>query len=138
MLRVYDAPHHHTRARVNSMTDCEVHAPMGKIGKVPAGNEVLVVAVFIFPVSLVTGILGFTDLSPYVKKTVHLASRGRPVFAGRPFALRPAPRRLRRAAAGAAFVAVAPAQFTRPVMRHGVPFFPKEIPSAARTPWPRC
>lgn len=57
-------------ARVNSMTDSEVHTLVGKIGKVPAGGDVLGVAVFIFLVLLVTDILGYTDVFPFVKKTV--------------------------------------------------------------------
>jgi len=58
-------------ARVNTMTDREVHALAGKVGNAPAGGDVLGVAVFIFIVLLVTDILGYTDVFPFVKKTVH-------------------------------------------------------------------
>ncbi len=58
-------------ARVDSMTDREVHTLAGKIGNAPAGGDVLGVAVFIFLVLLITDILGYTDVFPFVKKTVH-------------------------------------------------------------------
>jgi len=58
-------------ARVDTMTDREVHALAGKVGKAPAGGDVLGVAVFIFLVLLITDILGYTDIFPFVKKTVN-------------------------------------------------------------------
>jgi len=58
-------------ARVDSMTDQEVHTLACKIDNAPAGGDVLGVAVFIFLVLLITDILGYTDVFPFVKKTVH-------------------------------------------------------------------
>lgn len=57
--------------RVSAMTDSEVHAMAGKLQQLPAGGDVLGVAVFIFLVLLITDILGYTDVFPFVKKTVH-------------------------------------------------------------------
>lgn len=57
--------------RVASMTDSEVHALAGKMKQLPAGGDILGTAVFIFLVLLVTDILGYTDVFPFVKKTVN-------------------------------------------------------------------
>lgn len=59
------------QARVNALTDEEVAAINGELDKVPAGGDILFTAVFVFLVLLATDILGYTDVFPFVKKTVH-------------------------------------------------------------------
>ena len=56
------------QARVDSLTDQEVLALNGKIDQLPAGGDSLLGAlVFIFIVLLITDILGFTNIFPFVK-----------------------------------------------------------------------
>lgn len=55
-------------ARVDALSDAEVHALAGKIDELPAGGDALGVLVFLFVVLLITDILGFTDIFPFVKK----------------------------------------------------------------------
>lgn len=59
-------------ARVDSLTDAEVQAIAGKLDQLPAGGDIfgdlIFAAVFVFVVLLVTDILGFTDVFPFVKK----------------------------------------------------------------------
>jgi Family of unknown function (DUF6627) len=56
------------QARVDSLTDQEVQSLAGKLDQVPAGGDsVLGVLVFIFIVLLITDILGFTNIFPFVK-----------------------------------------------------------------------
>lgn len=57
-------------ARVNALTDDEVAAINNQLDNVPAGGDIISTAVFIFLVLLVTDILGYTDIFPFVKKTV--------------------------------------------------------------------
>lgn len=56
------------RARVDRLTDAEVLQMAGQIDELPAGGDVLGVIVFLFLVLLITDILGFTDIFPFVKK----------------------------------------------------------------------
>lgn len=58
-------------ARVAALSDEEVQLLAAQMDEMPAGGSVLGVAVFIFLVLLATDILGFTDIFPFVKKTVH-------------------------------------------------------------------
>jgi hypothetical protein len=58
------------RDRVFALSDDEVHQMAGKLDQLPAGGDALGVVVFIFVLLLITDILGFTDVSPFVKKTV--------------------------------------------------------------------
>lgn len=58
-------------ARVAALSDEEVQLLAAQMDEMPAGGSVLGVAVFIFLVLLATDILGFTDVFPFVKKTVH-------------------------------------------------------------------
>ena len=55
------------QARVDSLTDQEVQSLSGKIDQLPAGGDGLGLLVFIFIVLLITDILGFTNIFPFVK-----------------------------------------------------------------------
>jgi len=59
------------QSRLASLTDEEVAAINGRLDNLPAGGDILTTAVFIFLVLLATDILGYTDIFPFVKKTVH-------------------------------------------------------------------
>jgi hypothetical protein len=56
------------QARVDSLTDQEVQSLSGKLDQLPAGGDSFLGAlVFIFIVLLITDILGFTNIFPFVK-----------------------------------------------------------------------
>ncbi len=55
------------QARVDSLTDQEVQSLSGKIDQLPAGGDGLGLLVFLFIVLLITDILGFTNIFPFVK-----------------------------------------------------------------------
>ena len=55
--------------RVASMTADEVRVMNQKIDELPAGGDILSVAVLVFLVLLFTDIMGWTDVFPFVKKT---------------------------------------------------------------------
>lgn len=55
--------------RVASLSDEEVQTLASRVNELPAGGDVLGVVVFLFLVLLVTDILGFTNVFPFVKKT---------------------------------------------------------------------
>lgn len=57
--------------RIAALSDQELQAVAGHVQELPAGGDILGVAVFIFLVLLITDILGFTHVFPFVKKTVH-------------------------------------------------------------------
>ena len=57
-------------ARVDALSDADVHQLAAKIDQLPAGGDALGVLVFVFIVLLITDILGFTDVFPFVKKPV--------------------------------------------------------------------
>lgn len=58
-------------ARVSRLTDAEARALAGQLAELPAGGADLVGAlVFVFVVLLVTDILGFTNVFPFVVSTV--------------------------------------------------------------------
>ena len=61
---------HQVAARVDALSDSEVHQLAAKIDQLPAGGDALGVLVFVFIVLLITDILGFTDVFPFVKKPV--------------------------------------------------------------------
>jgi hypothetical protein len=52
--------------RVNSLTDDEVALLNEHLDQMPAGGGILGVAVFIFVVLLITDVLGYTDIFPFV------------------------------------------------------------------------
>ncbi len=56
------------QARVDSLTDAEVQALASRLDKHPAGGSALGVALIVFIVLLVTDILGYTDIFPFVNK----------------------------------------------------------------------
>lgn len=58
------------RARVASLSDREIAALAQRIDELPAGGDVIGAAVFIFLVLLVTDLLGYTDVFPFVTKTI--------------------------------------------------------------------
>jgi hypothetical protein len=62
------------KARINALSDTEVVALQEKLDQLPAGGggvgAVVFAVVFVFLVLLVTDILGYTDVFPFVKKTV--------------------------------------------------------------------
>jgi hypothetical protein len=56
------------QARVDGLTDQEVQTLAAQMDTLPAGGDVLGLAVFVFLVLLLTDILGFTDIFPFVVK----------------------------------------------------------------------
>jgi hypothetical protein len=59
------------RARVDSLSDAEAIRFAGMMEQLPAGGNVgfiVGLAVFVFLVLLITDILGYTDIFPFVKK----------------------------------------------------------------------
>jgi hypothetical protein len=60
------------QARVDSLTDEEAQTLSGKIDQLPAGGDSgLSLLVFVFIVLLITDILGFTNIFPFVKHPAH-------------------------------------------------------------------
>lgn len=57
--------------RVLALSDSELHQMAGNLDQLPAGGDALGVVLFIFVLLLLTDILGYTDVFPFVKKTVH-------------------------------------------------------------------
>jgi len=56
-------------ARVNALTDSEVAQLAEQIGEQPAGgSSILGLAVLVFLILLLTDVLGYTDIFPFVKK----------------------------------------------------------------------
>lgn len=55
------------QARLDSLTDEEVQTLAAKMDQLPAGGDGLGLLVFIFIVLLITDILGFTNVYPFVK-----------------------------------------------------------------------
>jgi len=59
------------QARIAGLTDAEVHALANRLDEFPAGEgfgTVLGVAFLVFLTLLITDILGYTDIFPFVKK----------------------------------------------------------------------
>ena len=59
------------KARINSLTDDEVHNIAGKLDQLPAGGDlggdIIFAAVFVFIVLLITDILGFTKVFSFTR-----------------------------------------------------------------------
>lgn len=55
------------QARLDSLTDEEVQTLAAKMDQLPAGGDALGLLVFIFVLLLITDILGFTNVYPFVK-----------------------------------------------------------------------
>ena len=58
------------KTRLDNMTDQEIMAFSSGVNDMEAGSGVLELAVLVFLVLLVTDLLGYTDIFPFVKKTV--------------------------------------------------------------------
>lgn len=58
--------------RVAALSDNELNQLATQLDELPAGGDILGTLVFVFLVLLVTDILGFTDVFPFVKKTAHV------------------------------------------------------------------
>jgi len=58
------------KARIDALSDSEVESLAQRIDQLPAGGDALGVLVFLFVLLLITDILGFTDIFPFVKKPV--------------------------------------------------------------------
>jgi hypothetical protein len=56
------------QTRVDSLSPQELQQMAQKMDELPAGGDILGAAVFVFLVLLVTDILGFTDIFPFVRK----------------------------------------------------------------------
>jgi hypothetical protein len=56
------------KQRVSSMTDEEVRALNQKLDEMPAGGGVVATVVIVFLVLVITDILGWTDVYPFVNK----------------------------------------------------------------------
>jgi hypothetical protein len=54
-------------ARVDSLTDQEVDTLASRLDHMPAGGDIVVVALIVFLVLLITDLLGLTDIFPFVK-----------------------------------------------------------------------
>lgn len=55
------------QTRLESLTDEEVQTLAAKMDQLPAGGDGLGILVFLFVVLLITDILGFTNIFPFVK-----------------------------------------------------------------------
>lgn len=55
------------QARLDSLTDEEAQTLATKMDQLPAGGDALGLLVFLFVVLLITDILGFTNIFPFVK-----------------------------------------------------------------------
>lgn len=58
------------QARISTLTDQEVATLTEELNQLPAGSGIVGAAVLVFLVLLVTDITGYTDVFPFVKKTV--------------------------------------------------------------------
>ncbi len=58
------------QARIARLSDREAQSLAQRMQDMPAGGDLLGAAVFVFLVLLATDILGYTDVFPFVKKTV--------------------------------------------------------------------
>lgn len=56
------------QSRLDSMTNSEISYLSAEISELPAGGDALTTLALVFIVLLVTDILGYTDLFPFVKK----------------------------------------------------------------------
>jgi hypothetical protein len=74
VLRAQGISPEEAETRVNALSDTEVVALEKQLDQLPAGaggvGTVVFAILFVFVVLLVTDILGYTDVFPFVKKTV--------------------------------------------------------------------
>jgi uncharacterized protein DUF6627 len=59
------------QSRIDALTDKEVALLAEQLEQLPAGSGILGTVTLIFLVLLATDILGYTEVFPFVKKTVH-------------------------------------------------------------------
>lgn len=59
------------QARVATLTDQEVATLTEQLNQLPAGSGILGTALFVFLVLLATDIAGYTNVFPFVKKTIN-------------------------------------------------------------------
>ncbi len=59
------------QARIDALTDEEMALLADQLDQLPAGSGIISAAVMIFLVLLATDILGYTEIFPFVKKTVN-------------------------------------------------------------------
>jgi len=59
------------QARIDALTDEEVALLSDQLDQLPAGSGILGTALLVFLVLLATDILGYTEVFPFVKKTVN-------------------------------------------------------------------
>jgi len=69
-LRARGVTTEQVQARVAALSDREVSAIVGQLDRLPAGGDFLAIAAFLFLVLLATDIAGFTEIFPFVKRTV--------------------------------------------------------------------
>jgi hypothetical protein len=55
------------RERIAALSDAEVQAMVGKLDQLPNGGDVVGAVVFVFLVLLVTDIIGWTDVYPFIR-----------------------------------------------------------------------
>jgi hypothetical protein len=74
VLRAQGISAEEAKARVKALSDAEVVSLAEKLDQLPAGGDalgsILFAVIFVFVVLLVTDILGYTDVFPFVKKPV--------------------------------------------------------------------
>jgi hypothetical protein len=56
------------QARLDALSESELQQLAAQVDQLPAGGDALGLAVFVFLVLLLTDILGYTDIFPFVKK----------------------------------------------------------------------
>lgn len=68
-LRALGVSREAAMARVGALTDTEVAQLAEQVGELPAGgSSILGLAVLVFLILLLTDVLGYTDIFPFVKK----------------------------------------------------------------------
>ena len=74
VLRAQGISAEEAKARVKALSDAEVVSLAERLDQLPAGGDalgsILFAVIFVFVVLLVTDILGYTDVFPFVKKRV--------------------------------------------------------------------
>ena len=57
----------YVQARVNSLTDAEVDALASRLDRLPAGGDLLTIALIAFVVLVILDAVGVTDIFPFIK-----------------------------------------------------------------------
>ena len=73
VFRMHGISPEEAKSRVNALSDAEVLAVEKRLDQLPAGGDgvgaVIFAVLFVFVVLLITDILGYTDVFPFVRKT---------------------------------------------------------------------